>query len=237
MKRQELLLAGSAGMLAAFSPTVGTIARAQDAAVASIPNRGRPLRVPGGPINVAFVIGPMATVIDFTGPWEVFQDGLDNSTLYTVAATSDPVEATAGLMVLPHYTFKTAPQPHVIVVGAQRNLPESIAWVREASAKTDVTMSVCTGAFLVARAGLFDGQYATTHHEFYDKFAALFPKVKLVRGQRFVENPGTSAAGGLTSGMDLALRVVERYYGADHAQQTAYYMEYKRNQRPTLTQA
>jgi transcriptional regulator GlxA family with amidase domain len=97
-------------------------------------------------------------------------------------------------------------------------------------------MSVCTGAFLLAKTGLLDGLEATTHHDFYDRFAQQFPKIKLVRGLRYVENDGgrLCTAGGISSGIELALRVVQRYFGQAPANQTAYYMEYTRSpQRPT----
>ena len=77
-----------------------------------------------------------------------------------------------------------------------------------------------------ARAGLLNGQIATTHHNFNNAFAKQFPKIQLERGVRFVENERISTAGGLTSGIDLSLRVVERYFGRSVAQKTADYMEY-----------
>jgi len=86
---------------------------------------------------------------------------------------------------------------------------------------------VCTGAFVLGRAGLLDGRTATTHHDFWDDFERTFPKVKLERGPRFVEHERIATAGGLTSGIDLALRVVERYYGRGTALTTANYMEYE----------
>jgi transcriptional regulator GlxA family with amidase domain len=87
---------------------------------------------------------------------------------------------------------------------------------------------VCTGAFVLGHAGLLAGKRATTHHDFHDRFAAQFPDVKLERGVRFVEGaPNLATAGGLTSGIDLALRVVERYFGRDVAERTANYMEYQ----------
>ena len=228
MNRQELLAAGSAGLLLAAAPLAGS---------SDIPNGGKPLTAPksSDQINVAILISDRATVIDFAGPWEVFQDG--GFTPFTVAKSLDPVIATAGLQIVPNYTFETAPHAHVVVVGAQKGSPEGVAWLREVSPKADVAMSVCTGAFQMGRTGLLDGLYATTHHLFYDKFAAEFPKVKLVRGKRFVENAQISSAGGLTSGMDLALRVYERYYGPEHTKNLAYYLEYKRTQRPDLKQA
>ena len=87
-------------------------------------------------------------------------------------------------------------------------------------------MSVCTGAFVLAETGLLDGKTATTHHGFYSDFQSEFPRVRLVRGRRFVEHERLATAGGLTSGIDLALRVVERYLGSPEAIATARYLEY-----------
>jgi transcriptional regulator GlxA family with amidase domain len=87
---------------------------------------------------------------------------------------------------------------------------------------------VCTGAFRVAQAGLLDGLPATTHHDYLDKFAAEFPKVRIVRSVRYVQSePTIYTAGGLTSGVDLALHIVEGYFGHEVAQKTADYMEYQ----------
>ena len=84
-----------------------------------------------------------------------------------------------------------------------------------------------TGAFILGRAGMLKGLDATTHHDFFDRFEKTFPDVRLHRGLRFVEGERISTAGGLTSGIDMALRVVERYFGRDRARQVAEYMEYQ----------
>lgn len=86
---------------------------------------------------------------------------------------------------------------------------------------------MCTRAFALATAGLLKGRPATTHHLFLDRFAREFPDVRVQRGLRFVESGRIATAGGLTSGIDLALHVVERYFGRDVAQATASYMEYQ----------
>ena len=185
-------------------------------------------------IKVAFLLGENANVIDTAGPWEVFQDvSIDVPSghrmpfeLYTVGPSEDVLAMTGGLKVKPNYSIANAPQPNVIVVPAQRATDETRAWLRSASAQTDVTLSVCTGAFQLARAGLLDGVAATTHHEFFDSFAKEFPKVELRRGMRFVDNGRIATAGGLTSGIDLALHIVARYFGEDAAIRTAKYMEY-----------
>jgi YHS domain-containing protein len=100
-------------------------------------------------------------------------------------------------------------------------------WLREASRKADVTMSVCTGAFILGHAGLLSGKRATTHHGAFKEFAMKFPDTALQRGARFVEEGNIATAGGLSSGIDLALRVVERYFGRSVANHTAYVMEYQ----------
>jgi len=84
----------------------------------------------------------------------------------------------------------------------------------------------------VARAGLLDGLKATTHHTAYDEFEKAFPQVTLVRGAKFVENATVSSSGGESSGIDLALRVIERYYGTQASKNAAYNMEYRRSARP-----
>ena len=191
-----------------------------------------------GKIPIAFAISEGVTVIDFAGPWEVFQDvhvstrGKDMDEqmpfeLFTVSEKIEPLTGSAGLKLVPDYTFDTAPQPKVIVVPAQRGSSSLHAWLRKVSPATDVTMSVCTGAFQLGKAGLLSGKSATTHHDYFEQFAKAFPDVSLKRGVRFVENEKISTAGGLSSGIDLALRVVDRYFGRDVAQATATYMEYQ----------
>jgi transcriptional regulator GlxA family with amidase domain len=128
---------------------------------------------------------------------------------------------------VPDYTFDTAPQAKVVVVPAQRGSQALHAWLRKMVTSTDVLMSVCTGAFQLGKAGLLSGKSATTHHDFLDRFAKSFPDVTVKRGLRFVEEERISTAGGLSSGIDLALRVVDRYFGRDVAQATATYMEYQ----------
>jgi transcriptional regulator GlxA family with amidase domain len=212
-----------------------------DAPPPSVPAPGAKWRlVPPtrGRIPVAFVIGPGATMIDFAGPWEVFQDvmvperGASHEEqmpfeLYTVAERPATLRVTGGMQVTPDYTVENAPPPRVIVIPAHRGSARLVDWVRSASAQADMTMSVCTGAFHLARTGLLKGRAATTHHQFLDDFAREFPDVEVRRGLRFVEHERVATAGGLTSGIDLALRIVERYFGRETATRTASYMEYE----------
>ena len=187
-----------------------------------------------GSIPVAFLISEGAVVIDFSGPWEVFENvtvpGRSDAAfrLYTVAETMQPVRASGGMKIVPDFTLATAPAPKIIVIPAQREPSEAVlTWIRRASKTTDVTMSVCTGAFVLAKTGLLSGKAATTHHGAYAELAMAFPDIRVKRGARFVEDGNLASAGGLSSGIDLSLRVVERYFGRDVAQKTAFWMEYQ----------
>ncbi|HEY2680082.1 MAG TPA: DJ-1/PfpI family protein [Candidatus Udaeobacter sp.] len=187
-----------------------------------------------GQIPVAFLISDGAVVIDFCGPWEVFNDVVVPSKkempfrLYTVAETKKPIRTSGGMQIVPDYTIENAPSPKVIVIPAQSQPSAPVLeWIRKSSKTTDVTMSVCTGAFVLAKTGLLNGKSATTYHGAFGRFATQFPDIQLKRGARFVENGNLATAGGLSSGIDLALRVVERYYGREVARKTAYDMEYQ----------
>jgi transcriptional regulator GlxA family with amidase domain len=183
---------------------------------------------------VAFLISDGAVLIDFAGPWEVFQDvsipgRMDGPfELYTVAETKKPISASAGMKIVPEYTFDNAPAPKVIVIPAQSKPTDAaLDWIRKSAKTADVTMSVCTGAFVLARTGLLSGKAATTHHNSYKLMSAHYPDIKVQRGARFVEDGNLATAGGLSSGIDLALRVVERYFGRPAAENTAFSMEYQ----------
>jgi transcriptional regulator GlxA family with amidase domain len=202
----------------------------------------RPLKPPAnGTINVAFIISQDTEAIDLAGPWEVFQDVMFTPkggpwhgegemvmpfNLYTVSDSLEPLSAN-GLILIPSYTFETAPKPQIIVIPAQggRSAAQK-AWLLANSKTADVTMSVCTGASMLAAYGLLDNQKATTHHMSLKRLQAQYPSVKFVSGTRYVENEKIATAGGLTSGIDLALHVVERYYGRENAQNTADFLEY-----------
>ena len=185
-------------------------------------------------IPVAFLISDRAVIIDFCGPWEVFQDVMVPGSeqmpfrLYTVAETKKPIRTSGGMQIVPDYTIQDAPPPKVIVIPAQSPpSPAVLEWIKKSSENTDVTMSVCTGAFVLAKTGLLNGKSATTYHGAFERFATQFPDVQLKRGARFVENGNLATAGGLSSGIDLALHVVERYYGREVARNTAYNLEYQ----------
>jgi len=148
--------------------------------------------------------------------------------LYTVAEKMATLRISGGMKVQPDYTFANAPAPKVIVIPAQNGSSDAmLQWIRTASQHADVTMSVCTGSFILAKAGLLSDQAATTHHDAYRQFAMGFPDIQVKRGARFVEAGNVATSGGLSSGIDLGLHGVERYFGHQAAAATAYNMEYQ----------
>lgn len=228
-RRYFLQLSAGFGYAAAFP-----LDALKPQAGAAAPPAVEPLTPPiVGPIPVAFLLSANAVVIDFAGPWEVFQDvsipGRGAAfRLYTVAETDKPIRASAGLTIVPDYSFGTAPPPKLVVVPAQSgSSPAMLDWIRDTSKRTDMTMSICTGALLLAKTGLFSGKAMTTHHGAYNVLATQHPDVTVVRGARFVDNGNLASSGGLTSGIDLAFHVVERYFGRKVAEKLADQMEYQ----------
>jgi putative intracellular protease/amidase/YHS domain-containing protein len=224
------------GLLCAILVSIiGRLGARSDAADVSAEGTANLIKPPAqGSIPVAFLVSDGAVIIDFCGPWQVFHDAAvpDRQDhpfrLYTVAETTAPIQASGGMKIIPDYSLADAPAPKIIVIPAQSDpSPAVLDWIRKASKDTDVTMSVCTGAFVLAKTGLLSGKAATTFHAAFNPFAMQFPDVRLKRGARFVEDGNFATAGGLSSGIDLALRVVERYFGREIARQTAYNMEYQ----------
>lgn len=194
-----------------------------------------------GTIPVAFPVSKDAILIDLAGPWEVFLNavtGMGGGSMdmtgkggfqpYTVAQTSDAIASYGGLRIVPDHTFENAPPPKVIVIAAQGgDSDEMLSWIRAASRHADLTMSICVGAFTLAKTGLLSGKAATTHHSAYKELAKRYPDIRVKRGYRFVDEGNIASSGGLTCGIDLAFHVVERYWGRDAAAQTAVNMEYQ----------
>jgi transcriptional regulator GlxA family with amidase domain len=232
MNRRKFLTTTTLGTAAALLPSARAV-RPAESPVALSAEKSKLSPPRQGGIPVAILISAGLNVIDFSGPWGVFESvSVPDATeapfrLFTVAERADVVISGSGLKLLPHYTFDNVPEVKVVVIPAQKGSDAMIDWLRKASPATDVTMSVCTGAFKLAKAGLLSGKAATTHHDYIDKLQKEYPDIQVKRGVRFVEGEKISTAGGLTSGTDLALRVVERYFGRAIAQGTATYMEYQ----------
>lgn len=188
--------------------------------------------------NVAILIFDDVEVLDFAGPFEVFgvcrlDDDRHAFTVYTVAEHDRVVKARNGLMIQPNFAFANAPQPDILVVpGGQGtrplvNHPPVIEWIRTQAEPADLTLSVCTGALLLGRAGLLDGLAATTYHTAFDLLGEITPTTTLRPGERWVDNGKIITSAGVSAGIDMALHVVRKLHGPAIADKTAQHMEYE----------
>lgn len=202
-------------------------------------------------LKTAILIFPEVEVLDFAGPFEVLacarvpgsSDRKERSRafeVFTVARDSSPVPCRGGLIVQPNRTFADSPVPDILVVpGGYGVLPamedaETLRWVREASTGAKLTTSVCTGAFMLASAGLLDGQPATTHWAEIEEMRRRFPSVTVHGDYRVVESGRTITSAGVSAGLDMSLHLITRLFGREAARETARSMEYRWEPVPTL---
>jgi len=192
-------------------------------------------------INVAIYIFPNVEVLDFAGPYEVFTTasrvfGRRNLgqpvpfNVCTVARSGEAVMARAGLKVLPDFTFQSCPEPNVLivpggVVDAELEDNAVLAWVGQVARKASITASVCTGAFVLAKAGLLDGRSATTHWEDIAEMRSTFPAITVQEGVRWVDEGAIVSSAGIAAGIDMSLHLVGRLAGVELAQATARQMD------------
>lgn len=189
--------------------------------------------------HVGILLFDDVEVLDFAGPFEVFstasriveRSGLPRPfDVFTVAAESS-VRARHGLVVVPTYRIGEEPPIDVLVVPggvvtAALRHPPTIEWIADRARSSRLATSVCTGAFLLAEAGLLQGRPATTHWEDLDDLAAAYPRVAVRRDVRFVDDGEVITSAGISAGIEMGLHVVGRLLGVDWARRTARQMEY-----------
>lgn len=185
--------------------------------------------------NLAILIFDGVQIIDYTGPYETFGHVYNDDTpafnIYTVSEKTNAITTSMGMSVNPKYNFENAPKPDVLLipggdVRGQLENPNVLRWVQEKAAGAEIVLSVCNGAFILAKAGLLDGMEATTTAGLIPRLREAAPKVKVVDDRRFVDNGKFITAAGLSSGIDGALHVIERLHGKGTAQMAALGMEY-----------
>jgi putative intracellular protease/amidase len=180
--------------------------------------------------TVAILLFDRVEIIDFAGPWEVF--GGAGYKVFTVAEKLDPVNTVYGQKIVADYTFDNSPKADVLLVpgggvgGAVANA-KLIKWVQDNAKTSTYVMSVCTGAFILAKADLLNGLTATTVRGGIDRLAIAFPNIKVVYDKRYVDNGKVITTAGLSSGIDGSFYLVSRMLGKGRAQQTALGLEYK----------
>ena len=186
--------------------------------------------------NIGIYIFDNIEVLDFAGPYEVFTcatrvAGAPLFRVQTIAASRAPVRARAGLELHPEASFADAGPVDVLivpggVVGAELAKPEVIAWIAATADRSELTASVCTGALLLAEAGLLDGLEATTHWEDQAELQSRWPAVQVRADRRWVDTGRIITSGGISAGIDMSLHLVERLAGRELAYRTARQMEY-----------
>jgi transcriptional regulator GlxA family with amidase domain len=187
--------------------------------------------------TVAILVFDEVEVLDFCGPYEVFSvTGRDCNPrpfrVLLVAERPGPVLARNALSVNPHHTLADCPPAELLLVpggqGTRRimNEPAVVEWVRSRATGAELVLSVCTGALVLAKAGLLNGLEATTHHGAMDLLRQVAPNTAVRENTRFVDNGRVITSGGIAAGIDMSLHVVARLLGAETAADTARYMEY-----------
>jgi len=192
--------------------------------------------------RVGIILFENIEVLDFCGPFEVFSVTRLNEEkrreepspfeVLLVAENNVPVVTMGGMKVIPDHAFESCPKLDILVVpggwGTRKELknPAMLNWLRIRASEVETLTSVCTGSMLLGFAGLLDGRHATTHWRSLDWMRESFPRVTVENNKHFVEDGSLITSAGISAGIDLALKVVERYYGEGIARATAKHMEY-----------
>lgn len=192
--------------------------------------------------RVGIYIFPEVEVLDFTGPFEVFNtasrlhlrtqpDGQAPFHVEIIAETEQPIRARGGLTIIPDISIPTVRKLDVLVVpggvvSEELAKPALLSWMRSSHGGTEITASVCTGAFILAQAGILDGLHVTTHWEDIEELAARYPNLTVVSGRRWIQQGKVVTAAGISAGIDVSLHLVAQLESVDLAQRTARQMEY-----------
>lgn len=195
--------------------------------------------------TVAILLFNEIEVLDFAGPFEVFgvagrRSGMPSFQVFTVAEHG-PVYARNGLSVNPSYLLNDHPKADIVIVpggggvhadgtpyGSRREMtnPAVLNWVRRSAESAELVLSVCTGSFILGKAGLLDGLAATTHFMAVDGMRQIAPNTEMRPAERWVDNGKIITSAGISAGIDMSLYVVGRLLGKDTADETARYMQY-----------
>jgi len=178
-----------------------------------------------------------AEELDFVGPWEVFTASSmlrgDADTAVLIAERPDPVRCNKGMRVLPDHTLDDHPPLDVLLVpggrGAREVQPHNPAvtgWIAKVAEQAEWATSVCTGAVLLHAAGPARGHRVATHWSYEDVLDAN-DDVTVVRDARYVVDGKIATSQGVSAGIDMALWLVGKLHGRDHARAVRRYIQYE----------
>ncbi|MFJ3794438.1 DJ-1/PfpI family protein [Kitasatospora sp. NPDC090091] len=202
------------------------------------------------PLTFGMLVFDEVEVLDMGGPFEVFsaagrlaRTAADEPLLrvLTIAATDRPVRARGGLKVVADHTLDEDPAFDVLVIpGGVTTAVETdtdvIDWLARRRKTAVLTLSICTGAFLLAATGALDGRPATTHWEDQDELARRWPAIRVCTDLRWVDDGDIVTSAGISAGIDASLHIVSRLFGEQLAHRTAHQMEYTWTTAPRLGQ-
>lgn len=189
--------------------------------------------------TVAVLVFPGVELLDFAGPFEVFSAARTDSEsrerlmdVFTVAESGEPIRCNNPVTVVPDYTLEKCPAADILVVpggmGTRTAVdrPDLIAWIAQRAADAELTTSVCTGSFLLAKAGVLEGKAVTTHWASIERLRGDYPGLTVQESVRWVDAWPVVSSAGVSAGIDMALYVLAKLYGDDVAAATARGIEY-----------
>jgi transcriptional regulator GlxA family with amidase domain len=188
--------------------------------------------------NVGILLFNNIDLLDITGPYEVFslartEDNQNIFKLCTVARTKQAITTWSGFTIAPVYCFADFPKPDILFVpggiGTRTEIDNHtlIQFIRDIYPHVELVISVCTGALLLAKAGLLKKLRATTHHSAFNLLSELEPTAIIDKTERYVDNGKIILSAGISAGIDMSFYVIKRLYGKEMAEQIAEHMEYR----------
>lgn len=188
-------------------------------------------------MNVGIYIYDQAEVLDFSGPFEVFSTASrvcknDNPfDVFLISESGNAISARAGYRVLPSYGFNDHPMIDVLIVAGgvhsnEMDKSQVMEWIYQQSTNASITASVCTGAFLLAKAKVLKEHKVTTHWEDISDLRSEFPQLGIIENVRWVDEGNIITSGGISAGIDMSLHLVSRLHSNDLAEKTARQMDF-----------
>lgn len=188
-------------------------------------------------LNIGIYIYPQAEVLDFSGPFEVFSTASRIAgsqqlfRVFLIAQSKHPVSARGGFRVCPQHTIRNHPELDLLIIAGgvhtdEMQKPAVISWIAQQAKTSCLIASVCTGAFLLAKAGVIEQQKVTTHWQDIDDLQQQFAKLQVEKNVRWVEQGDVITSAGISAGIDMSLYLVSKLHNQTLAEKTARQMEY-----------